>query len=752
MLGGLMKQKERQKQNFLQGTRTMEKNAYAQKLKQPAGADMPGGGAFPEEGGASFVSVPKAARKKRVRGGKKLKRENFGEGAAGATPVADAVKEQHSEAWTDLTEAERETESVKKDREYWESLREDLNFYAKDDMAPMNEVRDAEKGEMQKKFEFSSLSQNVQDIIKSVADATEKPKQDETVKERKARFAKEEDTVKKLYEIMTHIREEQAGKTVTDAAYNALTLQEKEILSTYAVRFLYLYRGSLEVDASTKIDVDMTAQDDLFKIPEKKYPKPLDQGTWSVEKKEYFMKDYTKQPLFTHEPNTFDVRQGDIGDCYMLTGLNALLLKDPEFIKDCMKDEGDTVAVRFYKGPGQPFFVRVKKTLVEGRYVGKDKATGNTVTSKRSVSVGARDVFWVRMFEKAFAAARQYLDPQGVQNAKQREKNPNLDLMHQIAGGNSGEFIQLLTGKYMEMQYVPGYDEYTHQDHRFAKRYNLSELLADMEKKEKARYKNEIKEGNKNEKDKKKQKKFTEEGWTARKAMAYFGVDITGLSDQAKNDFKNNEYIIEYGRFMQKHLSNFEQDDFHSILDADYFLSTIEWDKLPKINVPGLDDEKMKVHFIKYFRNFIRTESKLKNTINRTGQYEKQETAVFKEIEDALTSKKIVTASTGDLSFVQKKNNGLNGEKTVQGIAGTHAYAVLGVKTKDEVVNGKTVTHRFIVLQNPWAEKIRLYDKDTGLPYYANKKDAQGQADNHGVFEMELRDFLNTFRRYMIND
>ena len=741
MSGELMKQKERQKKSLLQGTMTMQKNAYAKEFRQPAGSGMPDG-AFPEAGGASFVSVPKAARKKRVRGGKKLSRESYGVGGGGGGAAApqDALEEKH-EAWTDLTEEERMTESVRTNEE----LRADLNFYAKDDMSP----RDLSKGEKPKQFDFEKLSDRVQNIIKTVAEVTEKPKLDETSKERRERINKEGAVVRALNDTLRFIREEQAGKTVTDAKYNALTMQEKEILSTYAVRLLPLYRGSLEVEE--KGILDMTTKDDEFKVQDKTVDPPIDNGTTLLDKKVCTLKDYTKVPLFTHEPNTFDIKQGNIGDCYMLSGLSALLSRDPEFIKGCMKDEGDTVAVRFYQKTGEPFFVRVKKTLPETYYTGKNKTTGKSEESVHS-PVGARDVLWVRMFEKAFAAARQHLEPEKVAEKKVKEKDPNLPLMKQIAGGHTGEFIQFLTGKKMKEKYLPGIDEVYFpgkgdvlMDRRFDERLTLGELLTGMQSKGKKRFKEELKKGI---------QKFTDDKWTQQKAKEMFGIDISSMSDQVKSMFsdKDNDYIVKYGKFMLKHLENFTRDSFHSILDADYFLSTIDRTKMPELKVPGLDEEKMKTHFLKYFRDYIRTESGLANTINRTGNYKKEETKVYNEFEKALAQKKLVTTGSGKLSFEMKDGTGLNGESTLRGIAGTHAYTVLGVKTKEDTINGKKVEHRFVVLANPWAEQVRLYDKNTGLPYLAEEKDASEQAENHGVFEMELRDYLNTFRQYWIND
>lgn len=60
--------------------------------------------------------------------------------------------------------------------------------------------------------------------------------------------------------------------------------------------------------------------------------------------------DRRKDSLFPHEPSINDVKQGNLGDCYLLAGVSALINEHPEKIKECMKDNGDgTVTVRFYQ-------------------------------------------------------------------------------------------------------------------------------------------------------------------------------------------------------------------------------------------------------------------------------------------------------------------------------------------------------------------------------------------------------------------
>ncbi len=53
--------------------------------------------------------------------------------------------------------------------------------------------------------------------------------------------------------------------------------------------------------------------------------------------------------LFTHEPCATDVQQRFTEDCYMMSSLSSLALMRPELIKDAIRDNGNSVTVRFYE-------------------------------------------------------------------------------------------------------------------------------------------------------------------------------------------------------------------------------------------------------------------------------------------------------------------------------------------------------------------------------------------------------------------
>ncbi|WP_018264876.1 C2 family cysteine protease [Methylosinus sp. LW4] len=94
----------------------------------------------------------------------------------------------------------------------------------------------------------------------------------------------------------------------------------------------------------------------------------------------------TFKDLFPSPPSAYDVRQGGIGDCWLLSALISILElpNGPDLIERSMKDVGlGSVVVRLYKG-GVPHYVKISKSVVSG--------------------LGAHSFVWVKLIEKAAAA------------------------------------------------------------------------------------------------------------------------------------------------------------------------------------------------------------------------------------------------------------------------------------------------------------------------------------------------------------
>lgn len=172
-------------------------------------------------------------------------------------------------------------------------------------------------------------------------------------------------------------------------------------------------------------------------------------------------------PLFPHTPSSFDVVQGRTGDCYYVSVLAAIADKNPERIREMMKDNGNgTVTVRFFQKVDdhmEPFYVTVDKVVSRTQARGSiwvstmERAlavSGMMVSNRydrkadmRPVPAGINDV--LKHAEDRAAFSR---DPENKKKypwlfAKNPDRasfwKPDLD---QIRGGKESDVFEMLLG------------------------------------------------------------------------------------------------------------------------------------------------------------------------------------------------------------------------------------------------------------------------------------------------------------------
>jgi Calpain family cysteine protease len=134
-------------------------------------------------------------------------------------------------------------------------------------------------------------------------------------------------------------------------------------------------------------------------------------------------------------PTSQDVNQGYLGDCYFLSSLGDIALKDPSAIESMITSNGNgTYGVRFMVD-GQPDYVTVNSELpVMG--AGYQWANGSTL----EFANGSADD-WVGLVEKAYAELNaQTSAPHGM------ELNSASDSYQGIAAGNASA-LTLVTGQ-----------------------------------------------------------------------------------------------------------------------------------------------------------------------------------------------------------------------------------------------------------------------------------------------------------------
>lgn len=102
--------------------------------------------------------------------------------------------------------------------------------------------------------------------------------------------------------------------------------------------------------------------------------------------------------LFEHDPCMEDIKQSNLGDCYLLASIISLVKTSPHAIRDMMKDHlNGTVTIRFYdiEPTTPPTYTPRYITVKKSRPI-------HTDTQKPAFAAGA---LWVSLLEKAYAAA-----------------------------------------------------------------------------------------------------------------------------------------------------------------------------------------------------------------------------------------------------------------------------------------------------------------------------------------------------------
>ena len=131
-------------------------------------------------------------------------------------------------------------------------------------------------------------------------------------------------------------------------------------------------------------------------------------------------------------PTIQDVNQGYLGDCYFLSSLGEVALKDPSAIENMIGSNGNgTYSVRFYVN-GKPDYVTVNSELP---VMGGGYEWAND--SRQEFANGTTDD-WVALVEKAYAQLNAQT------NAPHGELNSASDSYEGITGGN-GAALTLIT-------------------------------------------------------------------------------------------------------------------------------------------------------------------------------------------------------------------------------------------------------------------------------------------------------------------
>ncbi len=397
-------------------------------------------------------------------------------------------------------------------------------------------------------------------------------------------------------------------------------------------------------------------------------------------------KERLNRPLFTHRPNIRDIEQGQLGDCYLLAGLTAVVERNPEEIMKIMRDNGDgTVTVRFMRREVQadgrrsyvPHYVTVRKTIPV--YVGNE------------TDAFSRGAFWVKMMEKAYVASGLYLgmgremNDRDYQAVKQYIDNVEPGVAYgDISGGNPGLFLSLLLGRDSEEHFYSenGLREFgdrvdgrrmlsipavTAEGIQIFKSDSADEIGAWYEKQKElfAYYKNSFRNGN-------------------------------GLPDESEN----SSY---YDYF--RSLGQLTIEQFNAFMDIC-----------------------KQQHLKQLYENQQITQRE--GNINTVQYYTAEQLDLYHRIQQKLYEGHDVTFITKDFG---KAGTAMNGEPMSGGLVGQHVYTI--INTRRERLGDRE--YLFLTLRNPWAYQ--------GVVYHAEENGVRGKSDllkeAKGLFYLELKDF-----------
>ena len=140
-------------------------------------------------------------------------------------------------------------------------------------------------------------------------------------------------------------------------------------------------------------------------------------------------------------PSPADVKQGSIGDCYLLAALAAVAKSKPSVIENMIKDNGDgTFDVSVYEDVAWFGKDLEKKTIkVTNTFQLNDK--GEPLYAKRATGLDGKPALWVMLIEKAYAQLHGgYQDIGG--------------------GGEGGDALEAITGKKATKHDLDDYKEF----------------------------------------------------------------------------------------------------------------------------------------------------------------------------------------------------------------------------------------------------------------------------------------------------
>ncbi len=517
--------------------------------------------------------------------------------------------------------------------------------------------------------------------------------------------------------------------------------REKQYAALFSSKLVELGGGELNYHH----DGDFVTKDEYF-TDMVQNPKFINTKTGETYKRCFI--SVIDRPLFEHEPCLKDIKQGAVGDCYLMASLAAIISADPKKIKKMMKDNLDgTVTVRFFNTDEEkkPIYVKVSKTIPVDIY-----------ESGKVVDAFAKGPLWIKMIEKAYASVR-------LKNGRQQGRNYKYYVTNKlrtqanrfkfsydnISGGNAYDTIKHITGEDTEIK----------QDGQVKLQFKTFESR--MKKID----------GN-----------LTRPEVDALSFLLFKSKhdnDAAAMRYLANNRAKNKAYEKELKKYhhfrdlLEQTLIIIHGQDILNSMSSVAFIKALNevLNSLSKfkdvtgstpsdlaLKEAGVPEEAIK-YFKKCWKDYSKNGTDFFNDIsamvalfnadyqeevaNRGSEYTAEEEEIFNTIKDRLDAKKSVAFGIDELQSSNAKIKGIAGENINNGLVATHQYIIVG--TEEIEYNG--VKRKWLIVQNPHGHNIPVYklNDDGSIKRIARKDSADYEYDIYddqtsGLFLFELRD------------
>lgn len=417
----------------------------------------------------------------------------------------------------------------------------------------------------------------------------------------------------------------------------------------------------------------------------------------------------TNQPLFERDPHPSDVKQGGVGDCYLMAIMSSLAKSDPQFIKDMMQDKGSTVVVRLFHvtadGRGKKSFT-ARYFQIE-KSVAKDGAKGDMF---------AKDSLWVQMLEKAYVAGGfTGLFKDYIGNLSNQETSYDT-----IGTGGWGFAMEVLTGKpHADIFFqTPNHSEYIVTDITGIERGTVAPA---------GRHQGVTPPWSTHERN------FFA---TARNARDYRSLNAYTILGRDLNKVRQWFHFVGQGSlaklFDREHNASYDGqltiDDFTDLFNGTMKdLSGNEVAGLPKLQAAVAQD----------IINWI-TGQKLYPGKRGSGTYSQLQINLFQQIKEAVDKNDLVTIGSKAKMGASEGSGHSAGEALSGGLVGPHMYSVFRY-------NEAKVPTKELLVRNPWGryEQKNVRNAQNELVAVVNK--GTNPEDNDGEFWLLLEDLTKSF-------